>query len=338
MRRWWPVLLLALVPACTKYQPVEWSGQGAWYKARQQANLRRTMPDDLETFLASTSRRPIVGQGRHLIVPGETLSGLAERYGVPMARLAQGNGIKPPYHVYAGQVLVLPPDARTSPPESHGGQAVAGRATPPVPEPRRAPRVVVAAVEPAPPPLVVSKPETAPAARPIAVAAPVVAAVASSAPAMTQEEIEATRRAAAAQVPPLSASGFLWPVQGPLADHFGERPNGARNDGINILAPQGTPVLAAESGVVVYAGEDIPSFGKMLLIRHADGFTTTYAHNAALRVAVGDLVERGQEIAAVGATGNVSQPQLHFQLRAGTDPVDPVAYLDRHGTRLASTR
>jgi murein DD-endopeptidase MepM/ murein hydrolase activator NlpD len=97
-------------------------------------------------------------------------------------------------------------------------------------------------------------------------------------------------------------------------------------------------VVAAENGIVVFAGNEIPGFGQMLLISHADGFMTAYAHNRELLVGVGDRVERGQKVAAVGRTGNVRSPQLHFELRDGKEPIDPVELLDTARTQVASVR
>jgi len=124
---------------------------------------------------------------------------------------------------------------------------------------------------------------------------------------------------------------FLWPVTGKVVSEFGPLADGLHNDGINIAAPRGTPVRAAENGVVVYAGNELRGFGNMLLIRHADGFVTAYAHNESLLVARGDTVERGQIIARVGSSGNVDSPQLHFEIRVGTDAVDPREYLGSSG-------
>jgi len=95
----------------------------------------------------------------------------------------------------------------------------------------------------------------------------------------------------------------------------------------NIAAPRGAPVLAAENGVVAYAGEELKGFGKLLLIKHSDGWVTAYAHNEALLVRRGDTVARGQAIARVGSTGNVGEPQLHFEIRKGTRAIDPTRVL-----------
>jgi murein DD-endopeptidase MepM/ murein hydrolase activator NlpD len=129
------------------------------------------------------------------------------------------------------------------------------------------------------------------------------------------------------QPAPLSEGKFAWPVQGKVISTFGPKPEGLNNDGINIAAPRGAPVLAAENGVVVYAGNEIPGFGNLVLLRHADGWATAYAHNETLLVEKGDRVARGQQIARVGATGSVSEPQSHFEIRKGNEPVDPVPYL-----------
>jgi murein DD-endopeptidase MepM/ murein hydrolase activator NlpD len=136
--------------------------------------------------------------------------------------------------------------------------------------------------------------------------------------------------AAALPVPPARGGrSFQWPVVGRVIASYGETGQGLRNDGINILANKGSPIRAAENGVVVYAGDEIKGFGNLLLIRHADGFTTAYAHADSLLVNRGDTVRRGQVIARVGQTGNVTQPQLHFEIRKGTQAVDPQEYLGR---------
>jgi murein DD-endopeptidase MepM/ murein hydrolase activator NlpD len=120
---------------------------------------------------------------------------------------------------------------------------------------------------------------------------------------------------------------FLWPVEGSVISPFGDNPNGGRNDGINILVPRGTPVHAADAGEVSYVGNELKGYGNLILIRHDNGFVTAYAHADGVHVKRGERVERGHVIATVGDTGNVSQPQLHFELRHGTQPVDPTPYL-----------
>ena len=116
---------------------------------------------------------------------------------------------------------------------------------------------------------------------------------------------------------------FRWPARGRIIQGFA---NGG-NDGINISVPEGTQVKAAESGVVAYAGNELKGYGNLVLIRHPNGFVTAYAHNGDITVKRGDQVTRGQTIAKSGQSGNVSSPQLHFELRKGSTPVDPTNYL-----------
>ncbi|MBF0166662.1 MAG: M23 family metallopeptidase [Alphaproteobacteria bacterium] len=126
---------------------------------------------------------------------------------------------------------------------------------------------------------------------------------------------------------PKAGKGFLWPLKGSLLAGFGSNGKGLNNDGINIQAKRGAYVRASENGVVVYAGSELKGFGNLLLIKHQDGWVSAYAHNEILLVGRGDRVERGQSIARVGATGNVKHPQLHFELRRESKPVDPLSQL-----------
>jgi murein DD-endopeptidase MepM/ murein hydrolase activator NlpD len=116
-------------------------------------------------------------------------------------------------------------------------------------------------------------------------------------------------------------------VKGKVVSGFGSKAKGLRNDGINIAADHGAPVMASENGVVAYAGNELRGFGNLLLIKHANGWVTAYAHNDRLLVKRGDSVRKGQHIATVGATGNVRGPQLHFELRRGRIAEDPEKHL-----------
>ena len=121
------------------------------------------------------------------------------------------------------------------------------------------------------------------------------------------------------------ASGdFRWPARGRVIAGFGA--NGG-NEGINIAVPEGTPVKATEAGTVTYAGSEVKGYGNLVLIRHDNGFVSAYAHNGALSVKRGETVKRGQVIATSGQTGNVTSPQLHFEIRKGATPVDPMKHL-----------
>lgn len=122
-----------------------------------------------------------------------------------------------------------------------------------------------------------------------------------------------------------SVSGdFRWPARGRVIAGFGA--NGG-NEGINIAVPEGTPVKAAENGTVTYAGSEVKGYGNLVLIRHENGYVSAYAHNGSLNVKRGEQVKRGQVIATSGQSGNVTSPQLHFEIRKGSTPVDPIKYL-----------
>ncbi|QFR32528.1 M23 family metallopeptidase [Ancylobacter sp. TS-1] len=236
--------------------------------------------------------------GAHVVAPGETLSSIARNYGVTRSALASANGLDFNAQVRTGQKLVMP---------------VAGGPATPAP-------VVAAAPKPAPAPvLAAAKPVTAP--TPVATAPAAAAAkpqtIAAVKPSETPDDIRA------------EASGpqFRWPVRGRVISGFGPKPGGQQNEGINISVPEGTSVKAAEDGVVAYAGSELKGYGNLVLIKHADGWVTAYANNSALDVKKGDTVKRGQVIAKAGQTGNVTSPQLHFEIRKGSQPVDPSQYL-----------
>lgn len=124
-----------------------------------------------------------------------------------------------------------------------------------------------------------------------------------------------------------SSVAFAWPVSGRVIADYGAETNGARNDGINIAAATGTPIRAAAGGTVTYAGNELKGYGNLLLIKHADGYVTAYAHADRLLVARGDFVAKGQVIGYAGQTGDVTSPQLHFEIRHDTAPVNPRSYL-----------
>lgn len=124
-----------------------------------------------------------------------------------------------------------------------------------------------------------------------------------------------------------TAAKFRWPVRGKVIANFGRRPDGTHNDGVNVAVPQGTEIFAAEAGKVAYAGNELKGYGNLVLIRHANGWVTAYAHADQLLVRPNDEVRRGQLIAKAGRTGAVDQPQLHFELRQGSRPVDPMPHL-----------
>jgi murein DD-endopeptidase MepM/ murein hydrolase activator NlpD len=120
---------------------------------------------------------------------------------------------------------------------------------------------------------------------------------------------------------------FHWPVRGRILSAYGKKPNGQQNDGINVSVPEGTPIRASEDGVVAYAGNELKGFGNLVLVRHADNWVTAYAHLSTLDVKKDQKVKRGDIIARAGQTGGVTSPQLHFEIRKGSSPVDPEKHL-----------
>lgn len=137
-----------------------------------------------------------------------------------------------------------------------------------------------------------------------------------------------TARAKIPQTPKLSGNEkFMQPVSGNVISDFGPKAGGLHNDGINIKAVRGTAVRAAENGVVVYTGDDLESYGNLILVRHDGGMMSAYAHLDKTLVKRGAKITRGQSIGTVGSTGQVDSPQLHFEIRKGSKPLDPKQYL-----------
>ena len=126
-----------------------------------------------------------------------------------------------------------------------------------------------------------------------------------------------------------SSSKFTWPVRGKILSHYGAKTGGLFNDGINISASQGTTVVAAENGVVAYAGNEVKGMGNLIIIQHEGGWMTVYAHLNSVSVRRGARVTVGQKIGTVGQTGKVSQPQLHFEIRKGRKAYNPINYLKK---------
>jgi murein DD-endopeptidase MepM/ murein hydrolase activator NlpD len=247
----------------------------------------------------------------HLVQGGDTVFSLSRRYSVSMTELSRANGLSEPYRIQVGQQLVIPaPGSSSTPPPAAGTSRS-------LPVPAAAP-VPKAPASPEPAPLVASAAPPVPPAKP-SVSAPAAATQQASLPSASKPE--------PLPEPPQSSGRFLWPLQGQVISGFGSKPGGLHNDGVNIAAPAGAPVKAAENGVIVYAGSELKGFGKLLLVKHDGGWVTAYAHNGRLLVGRGQTVTKGQQIALVGATGNVDRPQLHFELRKGKQAVDPAKHL-----------
>ncbi|MEA1937761.1 MAG: peptidoglycan DD-metalloendopeptidase family protein, partial [Pseudomonadota bacterium] len=140
-----------------------------------------------------------------------------------------------------------------------------------------------------------------------------------------------SRPVPAIEPPALFSEKFRWPVEGRVVSPFGPKSNGLHNDGINIKASRGTPVEAAENGVVAYAGNELRGFGNLLLIRHSDSWMSAYAHLEKVDVTRGTVIKRGQIVGKVGSSGSVGEPQLHFEIRKGSRAINPLKYLAKRG-------
>jgi murein DD-endopeptidase MepM/ murein hydrolase activator NlpD len=250
---------------------------------------------------------------RHVVQPGETVYGISRVYGVDMSELVRMNHIEPPYTIAVDQELVLPAQVRAP-------------LSPNPPAPRTP---VVVPPEPALEPLRELDPETPP---PVDVASANTGLVTDEAPTgkpKTMEDItgSTTDTAVLSTPEPAPDARFTWPVRGEVLSDFGPKDSGLHNDGINIAAPRGSVVRAAADGIVAYAGNELRGFGRTVLIKHADGWITAYAHNETILVERGDKVQRGQVIARVGSTGDVTTPQLHFEVRNGSRAVDPLLHM-----------
>ena len=292
---------------------------------------------------ANHLRRPyVIRPGQIIKVPvakayvareGDTLSGVARRFQVNVGELAELNHISERSSLRAGQEIGLPSSMRDTGPvrqyPEHASGERAQRYTPPAPqEPTyryssatpEGPTYRVTQAQPAAPP-------PAPAAdRGSYYAGSRPPGAAQAAPAMTDAQIAQAAR-----------GRFVWPVRGDILSRFGPQGIGRRNDGVDIRAPSGTPVKAAAPGEVVYAGDQVPGFGNLVLIKHADGWVTAYAHLNQIDVQMRQQVSQGQAVGTVGVTGGVAEPELHFEVRYAPSPedkakpVDPVLVLPAAG-------
>ena len=244
-----------------------------------------------------TKREPLV----HVVTPGETLSKISRQYKKSVSEIAKANKIPPHTMVKMGDRLIIP-----------GHFAAPGPVASVQPQPQKSAQAPV----PAPAPI------------------PAQPKVVTPAPPPTAHTITPTVEQPKDKGPVATATAmprFRWPVHGRVIANFGSK-SGQQNDGINVAVPEGTPIKAAEDGVVAYAGNELKTYGNLVLIRHANGFVTAYAHASEILVKRDEHIKRGQIIAKSGQTGNVSAPQLHFEIRKGSSPVDPMPYLEKGST------
>lgn len=241
----------------------------------------------------------IVGQklkipaGRyHRVGKGETGIAIARAYGVEWRRIALLNELEEPYVLREGQRLLVP--SRTEVATMTSDQRAAAF--------RLDIEDLITGSEPA---LATKAKPVPPATSPARILAPTIPVA----------------------EPTVFAGRFDWPVRGKILRAFGRYAGGQQNDGINIAVERGSPVTATADGVVAYVGSDIPAYGTLILLRHGDGWISAYGYADSLAVTRGQKVKRGQTIARSGASPYTGEPQLHFEIRNGRKPVNPVSYL-----------
>lgn len=253
------------------------------------------------------SQPAATGAYTHTIAGGESLYTIARRYDVTTQAIVQANNLSSPDKIVVGQSIVIP------------GRSDLIR-TPQNPAPTQVAAVAPAQTQPSAP-----TPTPAPAQASLNQAAVQPAATPAQAPAAAPQQAQPTQVAnVPAAEPTLSGNDkFRWPASGRVIVDFAA----SRGTGINIDLPEGSTVKAAENGTVIYVGSGVEGYGNLILIRHPNGYVSAYAHLKAMSVAKGAVVSRGDAIGTVGMTGSVSKPQLHFELRKGATPVDPVPLL-----------
>jgi murein DD-endopeptidase MepM/ murein hydrolase activator NlpD len=250
---------------------------------------------------AAIASRQVTSGGSHRVAPGETLFSLGRAYRVSPYAIADLNNLSRSATLKVGQTVQIPGGGARSSQPIADAQPIANDSE----------DTIAADVPP-----ISRKKDAARLTESDAAAGD--DAVESSVP-------EPSQQAEAAPVPGRPA--LRWPVRGKVISAFGAKPNGMKNEGINIAVPEGTSIRAAESGVVAYAGNELKGYGNLVLIRHEGGWVTAYAHAKELFVKRGDTVKRGDVIAKAGQTGSVSSPQLHFEVRKGATAMDPSGFL-----------
>jgi murein DD-endopeptidase MepM/ murein hydrolase activator NlpD len=242
-----------------------------------------------------TKPAAVASSSVHVVNAGETLFSIARRNNIPAAKLAKANNLPLTVQLKTGQRITVPGGVKTA------------AATP--------------AAQPKPTVAAASKPATT---APVTVAeAPAAKKETANLATETKEVEKEAKQEATSGLP-----SFRWPVRGRVIAAYGAKTSGKQNDGINLAVPEGTPVKAAEDGVVTYSGNELKGYGNLVLVRHSNGYVTAYAHASELMVKRGETIKRGQIIAKAGQTGEVSSPQLHFEIRQGSTPVDPSKFLN----------
>ena len=240
--------------------------------------------------------------GSYTVRSGDTIAKIARMTGTPVDQLKVENGITA-QGVRIGQNLKVANSVAAEDPVK----------TASIPEKPAAPAKVVNASAPA-------------AAAPVAAAAPAATKPAAETASLTDVEKKSDSGATAPQSTGIGK--YRWPVSGAVIAGYGSNVDGNRNDGIDISVPEGTPIKAAENGVVIYAGNGLKQLGNTVLVRHDDGRVTVYGHAGSIGVTRGQKVTRGQTLASSGMSVDAKRPQVHFEVRKDATPVNPITFLE----------
>lgn len=304
------------------------AGCGMFYDRGGQPAYRTYVGQRNAPQPVAQQRRSVPADGMHTVVRGNTVYAISRMYGVPVRAIIEANDLSPPYLLKVGDRLRIPAPRTHRVAKGDTVYSISRRYGVPMNELMRTNGIT--------PPytIVIGQKLAIPAgAGPVATGTPAIASREVDDPppraAPAPKRVTPAQIAALPNPPPRAGRAFQWPTSGKIALSFGRQAGGSHNDGINIAAPRGSSVVAAENGIVAYAGNELRGFGNLLLIKHSDGFMTAYAHNQQLLVVRGQRVNKGQVIARVGSTGSVATPQLHFEIRKGRTAVDPLKYLPR---------
>jgi murein DD-endopeptidase MepM/ murein hydrolase activator NlpD len=285
--------------------------------------------------LGAKIKGPATTQKAYVAVSGDTLTGIAKRFNVSVKELAAENNLRSTASVKKGQKILLPDGYKDKGPIRTTTITVAKRPEA-TPTPSTPSNTYARVDSSAPAPSTPSSPQPyQPSGNSYSRPSAPVAAQPVSPPPSARPIIESSAAPTEAEIIASGKGKFAWPVRGEIISTFGIKGTGQRNDGLDIRAAQGTPVLSAADGEVAYAGNQVPTFGNLVLVKHADGWVTAYAHLSSINVKMRQAVRQGEQLGAVGATGGTNESKLHFEMRYAptvkdkAKPVDPALVLPR---------
>jgi len=329
-------------------------GRAVSYTVKKGDNLAKiadklnTSVDDLKTdnklkksaiHPGQVLKGPRTSAKAYVAAPGDSLEDVAKRFGVTTRALRAENGLSRSARIKPGQKVRLPAGYR-----DHGPVRTAEPVSPPPPRersytpPQTTPppsrtEETSPGLPPGPQPYTPSdstprpytplpttpRPYTPPPSSPRPYTPSNPSLQPGTPPAVAPQ---AAAPLSDAQISAIGRGKFVWPVRGEILSEFGAKPGGQRNDGVNIQAQAGDPVAAAAAGDVVYAGDQVPGFGNLVLIKHPDGWVTAYGHLSRVDVKMQQKVTQGQQIGQAGSTGGVPEPQVHFEVRYAASPME----------------